>query len=216
MWHLFFQVGGHPSSNLQPNPNLRYIYTAPGTTPSVASQMLHILRPSFCALDTTSKPLLQSKSGRMQLYRTISDKLGITISAPYAIYSCSNSYTSVQSASSLSISSSTSEHQHPPMAPRTSCATSVDQYNLSWGITAHPCLRASSATSITKTCQDEGWIGHSSHGPQAHLSQMRNNLRPQIHCLPISYDIAYMPFSRTVVDQSTFTPIPNHTCTTSN
>lgn len=194
--------------------------------------MLHILRPSFCALDTTSKPLLQSKSGRMQLYRTISDKLGITIcvyfnfsiipllisplAAPYAIYSCSNSYTSVQSASSLSISSSTSEHQHPPMAPRTSCATSVDQYNLSWGITAHPCLRASSATSITKTCQDEGWIGHSSHGPQAHLSQMRNNLRPQIHCLPISYDIAYMPFSRTVVDQSTFTPIPNHTCTTSN
>lgn len=156
MWHLFFQVGGHPSSNLQPNPNLRYIYTAPGTTPSVASQTLHILRPSFCALDTTSKPLLQSKSGRMQLYRTVSDKLGITIcvyfnfsiipllisplAAPYAIYSCSNSYTSVQSASSLSISSSTSEHQHPPMAPRTSCATSVDQYNLSWGITAHPCL----------------------------------------------------------------------------
>lgn len=192
MWHLFFQVGGHPSSNLQPNPNLRYIYTAPGTTPSVASQTLHILRPSFCALDTTSKPLLQSKSGRMQLYRTISDKLGITIcvyfnfsiipllisplAAPYAIYSCSNSYTSVQSASSLSISSSTSEHQHPPMAPRTLCATSVDQYNLSWGITAHPCLRASSATSITKTCQDEGWIGHSSHGPQAHLSQMQNNL----------------------------------------
>ena len=60
------------------------------------------------------------------------------LAAPYPIYSHSNSYTSVHSASSSSIHpSSASGHQRPPMAPRTSSATSI---SLSWGITALPCL----------------------------------------------------------------------------
>jgi hypothetical protein len=110
--------GGHPSSNLQgnskthkrsastpsaasANPNLSYIYAAPGTTPSVASQAsrersnshVHAARanyngpsplryptydPDFArsTQPAPQQPPLQSKPGRMHLYRTASDKPG--------------------------------------------------------------------------------------------------------------------------------------------
>ena len=110
--------GGHPSSNLQgnskthkcsasmpsaasANPNLSYIYAAPRTTPSVASQTSrewshshdHAARANYngpsplwyptydpdsarSTQPVPQQPSLQSKPGQMHLYRTSSDKPG--------------------------------------------------------------------------------------------------------------------------------------------
>jgi hypothetical protein len=94
------------------------------------------------------------------------------LAAPYPIYSHSNSYTSVHSASSSSIyPSSASGNQRPPMAPRTSSATSVAQSVLGHHRPPMP-SRTSSATSVTPSepkpvlKHTKGWIGHSTYGPR--------------------------------------------------
>jgi hypothetical protein len=246
--------GGHSSSSLQGdpkthkrstsapsaaavNPNLSYIYTAPGTTPSVASQTSrersnsHVhAAPSplrYPTYDTGSANLkqpssqaplhvsplqqssLQQKPARVHLYRTTSDKPGdrrsywfqfyilrqLTLdipAAPYPIYSHSNSYTSVHSASSSSMYPlSASGHQRPPMAPRTSSVTSVTPSlsgqrppmppRTSSAASVTPSLsgqrppmppRTSSATSVTPSepkpalKQTKTWDGHSTYGPR--------------------------------------------------
>ena len=103
--------GGHSSSNLQDNPkthkrssstpsaasanpNLSYIYAAPGTTPSVASRPSHERSHSYAnapsplrfpTYDSTSpkstqtasqQPPIQPKPTRMRLYRTTSETPG--------------------------------------------------------------------------------------------------------------------------------------------